>query len=146
MKGDLALEYIFRIVIMLVTVAVMIGLIYTFSSDIRSSIDKFLSSLFGKSAPPGTKTISQDTFSSREIATFIDSCYSSNKALPENEQKDTVCFVLLAKTSPYFNVDTNSILNNVSPSIKNQVDFKTDFTLQYVKIQYQDLGNRIIVS
>lgn len=146
MKGALELEYIFRVVIMLVTVAVIVGLVYSFSQDIRSAINKFLSSLFGKSAPPGSKTINQDTFTAREIATLVESCYSNNMALPENEQKDSVCYVLLAKTQPYFNADKDSILKNVSPNIKNQVEFKTDFNMQYLKIQYQDLGNKIIVS
>jgi len=146
MKGEMALEYVFKVLIMLVTVAVIIGLIYTFSSDIRGSINKIIGDWFKSSKPPAEKTIEQDSFTAKEIAVYIESCLSTQESIPENEQKDVVCYTLLSKsTPPKFTATKTSVLENLPKSIKEKVTITTTFKRSYVVIEFRDLGNEIIV-
>ena len=149
MKGDLALEFIFRIVILLVTVAVIVGLIFTFSKDIQNSIHQFLCKFFtcpNENACPDRRPIEKDSFASSEISAYVQSCDNCYSNIPEADQKDAVCYLLLAKKSPYFNADANSILNTLSNDLRKRTQVTTNFVSQIVKIEFKELGNKIVVS
>jgi len=140
----MALEYIFKILILLVAVAVIIGLILRFSSDARSAILNFIKNLFpGSNTDKDSKSVEQETFNSGEIATYIESCYNTYSSLSEAEQEDTICWTLLA--SKGINANKDDILNNVDPDIRNKVEIKTDFSKSYVVIEFSEVGNRIVV-
>jgi pyruvate/oxaloacetate carboxyltransferase len=130
---------------MLVTLALIIGLIYTFYDDIKASINKVIEGLFGSKPPPSAKTIEKNSFAAKEIATYIESCLSNQESLPEKDQKDVVCYTLLAKSAPYFSANKNSVLDSVQPTIKDRIDIVTDFQRSYVVIEFKDVGNKILV-
>jgi hypothetical protein len=149
MKGSMALEYIFTILILLVTSAVIIMLIMSFSKEIRSMVSEFIAGIFGKppEKSPFPETREKDSFSSREISTFIESCLSHNEAIKEGEQKDIVCYILVAKDMfSSFNVNKDSVLNSVDPNIMSRVEIKSDFSKPILKIKFEDIGNRIAVE
>lgn len=149
MKGDLALEYIFRIVILLVTVAIIIGLIFTFSQQVRDSVNGFLCKFFtcpNQTNCPDKMPITKNSFSSNEISAYIQSCDSCNSNLPEADQKDTVCYLLIAKTQPYFSADSNSILSALPSVLRSRTSVTANFNNQIVEIQFKDVGNQLIVS
>jgi len=148
-KGDMALEYIFKILIMLVVVAVIVMLIVQFSNEIRQAVQGFVckfSNTCGGTSDEFPKNIEQDSFTSGEIATYIDSCLSSNLAKPEGEQKGIVCYTLLAAKAPYFDANKDSILSSISPNIRDKVSIDTDFSKHYIKIEFEDISNGIIVE
>jgi uncharacterized membrane protein YraQ (UPF0718 family) len=149
MNGDLALEFIFRIVILLITVAVIIGLIFTFSSDIQNSVQQFLCKFFtcpSENTCPDRKSIEKDTFASSEISAYVQSCDSCYSNIPEADQKDAVCYLLLAKKQPYFNANADAILNTLPLDLKTRTQVTTNFASQIVKIEFKELGNKIVVS
>lgn len=147
MRGDLALEFIFRIAILLVVVIVVVALILKFSDQIQKMVSDFIKQIFGEKAKskfPENKE--KNSFSSAEVATYIDSCYSYWTSLEEVEQEDKVCYVLLSKIPMNTSVTKEGILERLNPTIKNKVDIKTDFSLPYLSIRFESLGDRIIVS
>ncbi|MBS3055363.1 MAG: hypothetical protein J4452_02650 [Candidatus Aenigmarchaeota archaeon] len=150
MKGAaLALEFVFRIIILLVTVAVIIGLILNFSRDIQTSINKFLCKFFNcpsEANCPDKKPIEKDSFISSEISAYIQSCDSCNSNLPVPDQKDTVCYLLLARKPPYFSADANTILSSLPSDVKKRTSITANFNSQIVKIEFKELGPQIIVS
>jgi hypothetical protein len=149
MKGQLALDYIFKIVILLVTVAVIIGLIFTFSNDIQNSVHQFLCNFFtcpNENACPDRKSIEKDTFASSEISAYIQSCDNCYSNIPEADQKDAVCYLLIAKKQPYFNANAGTILNTLPLDLKTRTQITTNFASQIVKIEFKELGNKIVVS
>jgi|SRR3989338_374231 len=141
--GEMALEMIFKILILLVTVAVIVGLIIRFSDDTRNVVKGFICKVFGckTSVQEFPKTVEKDAFTSGEIATYIESCYNTITALPETEQPPSVnCFLLIGRT-----FESAGITDRVSPSIRNNVVIQADFTRGILVIQFQDPGNKIIV-
>jgi hypothetical protein len=140
-KGQMALETIFKVLILLVAVAVIIGLIISFSDQVRNIVKEFINKYFGKNPTQEfPKQIEKDSFASGEIASYIESCYTSMTSIPEGDQKDTNCFLLIGKS-----FESSDILEKVSPSIRNNVEIKADFTRGILIIQFQDVGNKIIV-
>jgi len=148
MKGDMALEYIFKVLITLVTIAVIIALIVKFSDDIKKSINDFLCSITGScKKPTGPKSITQDSFTADEMANYIETCYDTQMALPENQQKDTPCFILFSKESfASSGINRVSLQQALPYSVADKVVFESDFTHDYLKINYEDLGNKIVVT
>jgi hypothetical protein len=149
MKGDMALDYIFKVLITVVTIVVVIGLIITFSDDIKKAVNDFLckitnSCIASKKFP---KNIKQDSFTVGEVANYINDCRSTQIVIPENEQQDIVCYILFAnKTFVSSGITNTSLTQALPPSIKDYIDVKTDFSHEYIRIQFQDLGNKIVVS
>ncbi|MFH0711019.1 MAG: hypothetical protein V1944_00405 [Candidatus Aenigmatarchaeota archaeon] len=149
MKGQMSLEYVFRIIILIVTVIVIIGLILNFSNDIKSAVDEFTCKFFPCSNEkncPDKKTIEKNSFISQEISTYIQSCDSCYSSIPEGDQKDVVCYLLIGKTSPYFQADKTVILNTLSSGLRNRTEITSSFSSQIVKIEFKELGNKIVVS
>ena len=141
-KAQLSLEYIVRLMIILVVIAVVMSIIMKFKDDIRIWIDEFL----GSDEKPNFPKIIDDktTFSIGEITVYIEDCYYTMTSLPEDEQEDIVCYVLIPKEG--FELRKEDLESVISNDIIDKVDIQTLFNRDVIKIQYQDLGNRILVS
>jgi len=149
MKGDMALDYVFKVLITVVTIAVVIALIVKFSDDIKRAISDFICNVTGTCSKMQKfpKTINQDSFTTAEVVNYIDSCLSTESALPENQQKDIVCYILFSKTTfASSGVTASSLQQSLPQSLVGSVVVQTDFSHDYLRIQFQDLGNKIIVS
>lgn len=149
MKGDMALDYVFKVLITVVTIAVVIALIVKFSDDIKKAIADFICNITGSCSKVQKfpKSINQDSFTPYEVANYIDNCLSTELSLPENQQKDTVCYILFSKTSfASSGLTADSLQQALPESLKDKVVVQTDFSHDYLRIQFQDLGNKIIVS
>jgi len=142
-KGQgMALETVFKILILLVTVAVIIGLIFNFSDQIKNQITGFINQLLGKNQgiPQFPRTVEKQSFTSGEIASYIETCYTAMTSLPETEQKDISCFILVGTS-----FQSQGILDRVSPTIKDHVTITSNFNRGVVIIDFVDLGNKITV-
>ena len=149
MKGDMALDYVFKVLITVVTIAVVIGLIIHFVDEIKKAIADFICNVTGTCGKMQKfpKTINQDSFTTAEVVNYIDSCLSTESALPENQQKDIVCYILFSKTTfESSGVTASSLQQSLPQSLVGSVVVQTDFSHDYLRIQFQDLGNKIIVS
>jgi hypothetical protein len=94
----------------------------------------------------GVENIEQRGFTAKEIANYIDSCISTQESLPESEQKDTVCYLLISTSvPPQYDADEYSVLENLPESLKDKVSITTDFDRSPVIIEYKDLGNKVLV-
>jgi hypothetical protein len=149
MKGDMALDYVFKVLITVVTIAVVIALIIKFSDDIKKAINDFICNITGSCGKTQKfpKNINQDSFATSEVVNYIDSCLATETALPENDQKDIICYILFSKNTFASSGVTATTLQQALPqSLKDSVSIQTDFSHDYLKIQFQDLGNKIVVS
>jgi len=142
MKAQISLDYIIRIIILLVVVAVVISMILKFSDDIK----RWVSKLFKPETTPieFPKKISGDTFNSGEIAAFIESCYNIMNNLPETEQGNIDCYILVV--SGNFNADANSVLAELSPEVSAVTTVLTNFNRDLIIIRFVDIGNKIEVT
>lgn len=144
MKGEMALDYIVKFLIVLVVAGVVIGLFMASSEDARNALHNMFFPDVIKL--PVETSASQTKFSAGEIANYIESCYSNMERVPEASQKDIVCYVLMANNS--FSTFTSSaeVSSALSKDIRDKVHFNTDFQRAYLKIEFRELGNEIIVS
>ena len=145
MKG-LALEYIIRIVILLVVIFVVINLIKNFAGGTKKWFRGIVCTIF---KCPKTKEkfplrVTKDYFTSSEIANYIVSCLESMSSLPEAEQEDKDCYILVAKKG--FQANKGSVLLAIPPELRGRVNIEASFTRDLVIIQFKDIGNRVIVS
>ena len=142
----MALDYVFKIIIMMVVVAVVIGLILTFKNQITTTIAKFLSNLWGGNTGnqfPQLIDKGSGTFSSGEVATYIQSCYSVVSSTEVAERKTTDCYILKGN----FNVDKNSIISSVTdPTLRSKIIFTADFTKGVAVVEYEDPEDVIFVK
>lgn len=139
------LEYIFMIFIMLIVVAVIIGLILTFKDQITATINQYLGNLAGnKNNPQFPKLIDKGsgTFSSLEVDTYINSCYTAITASPIAERKTTDCYILKGN----FNADANGILQGLRSDLKGNVTVTADLSRGVAVIEYQDPQGTILVK
>jgi hypothetical protein len=135
----LSLEYIFKILILSVVAAIIILTIINFYGDIEGFIKNWFK---GEEKEEFPKEVTKDYFNSGEVATYIQDCYSKMSSLPEQKQKDIVCYILLARNG--FSVNINEIKARLPRDVN--VTFSATFNKNYVKIEFVDVGNRIIVK
>ncbi|RLB75548.1 MAG: hypothetical protein DRH24_19430 [Deltaproteobacteria bacterium] len=140
-KAQLSLEYIVKVLILLVVVAVVIGMIIKFSDRIKYWVYE----LFRKDEQTTEfpKRVTQDSFSSGEIATYIESCLLTMSSLPEEEQEDIDCYILTVNQN--FIASPDEVIARLSPETAQKTEIQTDFSRDLVIIQYQDIGNKVIV-
>ncbi|OIN87617.1 MAG: hypothetical protein AUJ50_02610 [Candidatus Aenigmarchaeota archaeon CG1_02_38_14] len=148
-KGQMALEYVMKLTILLVVVAVVIGIIIKFSDDIKLSFKKFFCIFSPDSCRNNLKfpqIIEKSSFTSGEISTYIESCYSSMASLPESEQEDTTCYLLKANRD-FSSISQSDISLSRDLQGLDKVVFKPLWNNGIViTIKYEDVGNRILVS
>lgn len=145
MKGQgMALETVFKILILIVTVMVIVGLIFTFSDQIRTQVTAFLNQILGKSQGGINlpQTIEHNSFTSSEVANYVETCYNTETSIQASDRKDTNCFVLIGNS---FGDNANDVMSNISPSIRDYVTISADFTRGVVIIDFTDIGSKITV-
>lgn len=139
------LDYIFRILILLVVVAVVIGLILSFKDQISNMIGQFLKNLGGnKTTPQFPKLIDKGTgtFTSIEVVTYIQSCYSAINTMQVAERISTDCYILKGN----FNANSAGILQGISDSVlRSKVIISADFSKGVAVVAYQDPQGNILV-
>jgi len=147
-KAELALEYVVRLMILLVVVAVVVSLILNFKDEIRVMVKKVFGTVESPSKPDFPKIIDdKKTFNPGEISTYVEDCYSTMTSLPEDKQEDIVCYVLIPKEG--FSTTKTQLENVISgSSIKDKVYINPNLDLgkSFIKIQYQDVGNMINIT
>lgn len=143
------LEYIFRIGILLVVVIVVIGMILTFKDQISNMIKNIICQMTNTCTNGGLKfpiieEKTSGTFTSAEIATHIQSCYSTISSLSPSDIPAglTNCYILKGN----FNVNSQSIIQSITnPDLRNKVTITSDFTGAVI-IQYKDPDGIILVK
>lgn len=145
-KAQMALEYVFKIIILVVVCAVVIGMILAFRDQISNMITQFLQQTLGQKSSsnfPIVKDSGNNSFSSGEIATYIESCYSSIESLSPADRTTTNCYILTGN----FNADANSITQSIiDPTLRDNLNITTDFSRGVVTIQYLDPQGIILVK
>jgi len=141
-KGQMSIEYIIKIMILLVVVAVVISLIVKFKGEIQVMVKN----LFGpkENNHKFPQIIEKNSFSSGEVSAYIENCYFSMKSLPEDEQEDIICYLLQSNNG--FSITSAMLRNKLSSELEDKVEITTEFQKDIIKIQYQDIGNKILVS
>lgn len=140
----MALDMVVKFMIILVVAGIVIGLFLIFSEDAKKAVEN----LFGGEKKPGleVKTLNQNSFSSGQVAQYIESCYDAMSEIPEADQEDKVCYVLMAQSSFNSFVSQSDIFSSLPKELKSRVKFNTNFNLSYLKIEFKELGDEIVVS
>lgn len=142
----MAFEYIVKVMILLVVVAVVVGLMIRFSGDIKRKV----ADLFRKENEyPKFPQIKENArFGPREIAAYVQSCHSLMSSLPQGQQRDEICYLLKAD-SP-FSTFCDSCSQKIRQSLPNDLlrvtEIAATFNKEIIKISYVDIGDRILIS
>jgi len=139
-KAQMSMEYIIKILILLVLVVTIIALIIKFSDDIKRMVKDLFPEKNDYDFP---QLFEKSSFSAGEISAYVESCYSTMSSLPEDEQSDEVCYILQAENG--FTITQDDLINKLSAELKGKTQIITDFSKGIIKIQYQDVENNISV-
>ncbi len=132
MKGAMELEYVVKMVILTVVVAVVISILLYFQEDIKHKIHGFSNE--NKEVEP---RFIKGNFTTIQIQNYIESCWSLTGEL---YHKNAVCYILEGNFS---DVDKD-VLNNLKCCRINLTNFNTSKPVATIK--FQDLGNIIYVE
>jgi hypothetical protein len=141
------LEYIFKILIMLIVVAVIIGLILTFRDQIVALTKSYLQYFGGgnNQTPQFPKLIDKGTgtFLSGEVGSYVQSCYTAINSLSVDQRVTTNCYILRGN----FNANQDDILKSITDSsLRDKVNITADFAKGAVIIQYLDPQGIVLVK
>lgn len=143
-KGQgMALETVFKILILMVAVLVIVGLILTFSGQIKSQVNSFINQVLGVKQPTSNfprPPIQKDSFSAKEIANYAETCYATMTAVDPADRTDVTCFILVAKS-----FESNGILDDIPPAMRNNTIITSTFNTGVVIIDFKDLANEIVI-
>lgn len=139
-KGQMALEYVVKVMILLVVVFVVINLIFGFSDDIKLAIKRFFSRDEDNFNFP--EYVEGDRFTAGQLSVYIDNCYHQMVSLPESEQKDVICYVLKSDTG-FASISKDYISIPIDLDVTFEMNWNSGIV---VKIEYEDVGNKIVVS
>lgn len=148
--GQMSLEYITKLIILLVVVVVSVGLIMSFSSQIKYQVSCFFFGDCGEKNKVTSGnfpiTIKEKEFTISQVANYIESCYDTFSSLPEEEQEDKDCYVLIADY-PFRNmINKKDLLNYLDERIREHVEFKATLNKEVLTISFEDLGNKVVIS
>ncbi len=133
-KGELALDYVGRFIILAVAIAVISYFIWHIYIDVKGR------DIIPKEAPEiKTDTIRQDEFSAKQIARYIEGCWSFAAS---GATKDAICYVLIGK----MRADGNSVMAAIPDEMKKKVQIKADFSSGSISILLQNKGNMVLVN
>ncbi|MEA3344042.1 MAG: hypothetical protein U9Q92_07825 [archaeon] len=141
-KAQTSLEYIAKMLIIVVVVAVVIGMIYTFSGDIK----EILINILGPHKPPEEKPppiAVEGPFYASDVANLIETCWVEKR----DAEDDRICFVLEGPYNDNAATAESDIINLLEPEIKNNVEFDADFVNDdFFSINYRIIGRKIRVK
>jgi len=147
MKGSMALDMIVKFIIILVVAGIVIGLFIVFSQDAGDALKCFLFGCDGLTfADEYPKPINKFSFSSGEIAQYIESCYDTMSEVPEVNQSDIVCYILMADSQISSSANEEAIRESVPADIKTKIVFNTNLSKDYVRVEFRELEDKIVVS
>jgi len=133
MRASLAFDYIGKLIIVLIVIAVITGVLLTFSEDLQRALGLF----WEEPSDITTEVIEVASFSTTQVGNYIKTCWSKTGI---DYKTDVVCYILkgdvsavdptILDTTPGINVDTTTF----NPA--------EDVTL----IKFVDVGNVIVVE
>jgi len=144
MKAQMSLEYIAKMMIVLVVVAVVIGMIYNFRGDILEKWKVIADPDENDDTDNNAAFIEGGPFSPDDFAHFIELCWVETR----DAEDSRVCFVLKGTADPGTVAgDIDTILAAEYPEIASSVDFTgVDFGDDLFSINYVIIGNEIHVK
>ncbi len=131
LEGKLALEYAGRFIILFVSVAVISMVVWQ---------------RYNQSSPPppppaeefDTELVKKDSFSSKEIADYIEGCWSFIAA---DMGESFVCYNLIGD----MDTDYDSIMGHLPEDVRDKADIRADFSSGVVSISLEK-GSRVAVA
>lgn len=136
--GAMEIEYVIRLIIMLVVVAVVIMLIWTFYDETQIWWCNLMGTC-GGTTDAKTEVIKQSLFTTTDVAKYIDSCWMMTG---EDYSGDFICYVLQGS----FEVEPDSIAPLLRSFPADRLTVQMDFRGESAVIQFKDIGNEIVVS
>jgi hypothetical protein len=137
--GAMEMEYVVKLILMLVVVAAVIALVWTFYGNTQNWWCKMIGTC--PEGPPEVKTevIKQPLFTASDVAKYVDSCWLMTG---EDYSGDAVCYVLQGA----FEAGPDSIADLLRSFPADKFTVQTDFRGDSAVVQFKDTGNRITVS
>lgn len=142
----MALDMVVKFVIILVVAAIVISLFIGFSEDAKDALRCLFFGCNEGVLSDFPRPISKSSFSSGEIASFIESCYETMSRVPEVNQSDTICYILMADSEMGSSANADDIRKYVSADIRDKIIFNTSLSKEYVRVEFRELGDEIIIS
>jgi len=139
MKASMEMEYVMKLIIMLVVVAAVIGLIWTFYGGTQSWWCKMMGTCGGPPPVGDTEVIKQATFTATDVAKYVDSCWMRTG---DKRSGDFVCYVLQGR----FNASPEAVAPLLHAFPKEKLLVETDFRGDAAVITFIDIGNKMKVS
>ncbi|MFH1294540.1 MAG: hypothetical protein ABIH90_01190 [Candidatus Aenigmatarchaeota archaeon] len=139
MKAAMELEYVMKLIIMLVVVAAVIALIWTFYGSIQVWWCKFMGTCSDDPTSGQTEVIRQSLFTTTDVAKYSDSCWFGTG---KDYSGDLICYVLQGR----FEVVPDEIASQLKAFPKDKLVVETDFRGDSAIIKFIDLGNQIEIS
>ena len=144
-KGELALEYVTQLMIVLVVLTVVVGMIYTFRGQISQKWNE-IANPDGNEPAVNTNAVFVEKilpakYSASEFATHIEACWTDTRDADESR----VCFVLKGMAAP--GVDAAAITALLDTEIQPDVVFTSaDFGKDLFSINYEAIADKIHVK
>lgn len=141
-KAQMPFEYIAKMLIIVVVVAVVIGMIYTFSDKIKETWINFTKP--SNPEPIETHAIPvEGPFYASDVANLIETCWVEKR----DAEDDRICFVLEGPYNDNAATAESDIIDLLEPEIKNNVEFDADFVNDdFFSINYKIIGRKIRVK
>jgi Flp pilus assembly pilin Flp len=135
MKG-MALETVVQWIILSVVAMVVIGLVFTFSDDIKRAFKNIMNK-----DEQGVKTeiVESETFTTSQIKTYITACWSKTG---EKYEGDVICYILKGDVS---GVDGNTLKDALESPAEVDIN-KFDSSKTGTIIRFEDIGNIVYVE
>lgn len=110
MKGEMELEFVFKMLLYVVVIVVVISLLTVFRKDILTALN--LCKVFPQGCQAGeckTSEVSQSVIDSSALKRYCDLCWGSTGS--KNYGENCLCFILKGSYSPVEFASQNCILN-----------------------------------
>ncbi|MFB6076015.1 MAG: hypothetical protein ABEK17_02625 [Candidatus Aenigmatarchaeota archaeon] len=136
----LSLEYVVKIVILMVVAVVIIGIMTGFSDDLKIRVD---SMLFGKDdeGPVKTEEVNVGSFSTVQVRNYAKSCWEKTGT---SYQGDVICYVLKGSMSSVNKNNLRQSLENMDNLNVELNNFNPNSNMAMVK--FKDIGDKIIIE
>ncbi|MFB6088220.1 MAG: hypothetical protein ABEK36_00395 [Candidatus Aenigmatarchaeota archaeon] len=136
----MSLEYVVKVIILLVVSVVIIGIMSGFSEDLESRVSTLF---FGEDEGGSVKTeeVMSDSFSTNQIRNYAKSCWRKTGS---SYQEDVICYILKGSMS---SVNKNQLRNSFQKMDGMTVELNNfNPNSNIAMIKFKDIGDKIIIE
>ncbi|MBN2094663.1 MAG: hypothetical protein JW727_01315 [Candidatus Aenigmarchaeota archaeon] len=144
MKCELTRETVILFLVLVAVAGIVNAYFIVGHNDLKGRIQNLLNPSGRVQEFP--KIIQEKSFSSGDIAGYVENCYDAILKVPESQREDTVCYLLTSGSEIGLSASPLEIRQLLRIELQEKVYLPSNLSRDHLRIEYLNTGRQVFVS